>query len=223
MRRLIIKVCGMRDAGNIRRVEQLAPDWMGFICWEGSRRYVGPTPAYLPRRCSRVGVFVNPDLPTVLQETGRLGLQLIQLHGQETPDFCRGVKEEMERKGHEVRLIKAFSMAPGAPFPDTAAYEPVCDYFLFDTQCAGVGGSGRNFDWTILQQYRGRTPFLLSGGIGPDSVACLRDFSHPRWAGIDVNSRFELSPALKDADSLGLFMGQIRGQDNMEQLNNDKL
>lgn len=212
MRRLIIKICGMREADNIKRVEQLAPDWMGFICWEGSRRHVRETPAYLPEHCRRVGVFVNPELQYVASQTERLGLQLIQLHGEETPDFCRHVKETLSQNGRDVEVIKTFSIAADAPFPDTEAYAPVCDYFLFDTQCAGKGGSGRSFNWTTLRHYHGHRPFLLSGGIGPDDVERLARFDHPCWAGIDINSRFECSPGLKDVESLRTFMEELRKQ-----------
>ena len=187
MKRLIVKVCGMRDGENIRRVEALAPDWMGFICWEGSRRHVSGVPDYLPVKCRRVGVFVNPSV-----------------------EYVDTRIKELE----PVEIIKAFGIATGKPFPDTAAYEDACDFFLFDTQTPTVGGSGQAFDWNMLSGYQGNTPFLLSGGIGPDSLPPLKDFSHPYWAGVDLNSRFETSPARKDADKLSAFLKALREQNN---------
>lgn len=214
MKRLIVKVCGMRDGENIRRVEALAPDWMGFICWEGSRRHVPEVPDYLPVKCRRVGVFVNPSVEYVDTRIKELELDLVQLHGQETPGFCRAVKDLSNLKGHPVEIIKAFGIATGKPFPDTAAYEEACDFFLFDTQTPTVGGSGQTFDWNMLSGYQGNTPFLLSGGIGPDSLPPLKEFSHPYWAGVDLNSQFETSPARKDTEKLSAFLKALREQKN---------
>lgn len=212
MKRLIIKVCGMRDAENIRQTERLAPDWMGFICWDGSSRFVDRTPEYLPSSCLRVGVFVNPSIGYVRNKMAQLGLDAVQLHGNESPELCREVKSLYGKDGRSPLLVKAFSIAPDSPFPDTSAYEAACDYFLFDTRCATVGGSGKTFDWQCLEQYKGARPFLLSGGIGEEHAEVLKHFGHPMWAGVDLNSRFELSPALKDTERLGRFILQMREQ-----------
>ncbi len=211
MKRLLIKVCGMRDVENIRQVEQLAPDWMGFICWGGSSRFVGDTPGYMPDACSRAGVFVNPSLEEIRHCVIRMGLDTIQLHGEETPDFCNEVRHLLSPKsGKSLQLIKAFSIASDGVFPATAPYEDCCDYFLFDTRCATVGGSGKTFDWDFLRQYRGKRPFLLSGGIGEEHAGALKSFSHPMWAGVDLNSRFEDSPAVKNVKKLKKFIHQLR-------------
>ena len=209
MKRLIVKVCGMRDGENIRRVEALAPDWMGFICWEGSRRHVPEVPDYLPVKCRRVGVFVNPSVEYVDTRIKELELDLVQLHGQETPDFCRAVKDLSNSKDHSVEIIKAFGIATGKSFPDTAAYEEACDFFLFDTPCTEHGGSGRSFNWSLLKDYTGSTPFLLSGGLNPNSIGALSRFTHSQWAGIDLNSRFESSPGIKDISRLQTFINQL--------------
>ena len=124
---------------------------------------------------------------------------------------CMQLKEELARTGRPVKLIKAFGIKDDAPFPDTAPYEPYCDLFIFDTRCTCVGGSGRTFDWNRLQEYHGRTPFLLSGGIAEEHFQPLLAFSHPMWAGVDLNSRFETAPALKDIERLRTFIGNIRG------------
>lgn len=210
MKPLLIKVCGMRDTDNIRQVEALTPDMMGFICWEGSRRHVSRLPDYLPETCRRVGVFVNPEIGYVQERLKTFHLDLVQLHGHETPEFCRSVKEEGLKSGHALQIIKAFGVAPDEPFPHTEDYEADCDFFLFDTRCPTAGGSGRTFDWDVLQNYHGHTPFFLSGGIGTDSTDRLRSFSHPAWAGVDLNSRFETTPALKDVGLLADFIKDLR-------------
>lgn len=211
-RPLLIKVCGMRDADNIRHVEALAPDWMGFICWEGSSRHVAEVPDYLPVTCRRVGVFVNPSKEYVGTHVHKLGLDLVQLHGHESPDFCHAIKTMASPQGRHLEVIKAFGIAAGQPFPDTKPYEAACDYFLFDTRTPLAGGSGQTFDWELLDRYQGRIPFLLSGGIGPDSLPALKLFSHPGWIGVDLNSRFETSPARKDAERLSFFIHTLRKQ-----------
>lgn len=190
----------MRDPENIRAVEeQVKPDMMGFIFWKGSKRYVSEVPSYLPE-CTRVGVFVNPTEEEVLQKVTDFGLNAIQLHGQETPDFCRTIKEQTG-----LPVIKAFSIASAADIANTRQYEDTATLFLFDTKCKSIGGSGEKFDWDILQQYKGNTPFLLSGGIGPGDEEKVRRWRHPRWVGIDLNSRFETAPAYKDAEALTSF------------------
>ena len=194
----------MREPENIRAVEeQVKPDMMGFIFWEGSKRYVSEPPAYLPE-CTRVGVFVNPTEEEVLQKAEDFGLNAIQLHGQESPDFCRTIKEQTG-----LPVIKAFSIASAADIANTRQYEDTATLFLFDTKCKSVGGSGEKFDWDILQQYKGNTPFLLSGGIGPGDEEKVRRWRHPRWVGIDLNSRFETAPACKDADALAKFVRSL--------------
>ena len=196
MKPLLIKVCGMRDADNVRQVEALTPDMMGFICWEGSRRHVSRLPDYLPETCRRVGVFVNPEIGYVQERLKTFRLDLVQLHGHETPEFCRSIKEEGLKSGRALQIIKAFGVAPDEPFPHTEDYEADCDFFLFD--------------WDVLQNYHGHTPFFLSGGIGPDNANRLRSFSHPAWAGVDLNSRFETTPALKDVGLLADFIKDLR-------------
>lgn len=187
---MLIKVCGMREADNIRAVEALGIDLMGFICWPQRRaRYVDKTPAYMPQ-CPRVGVFVDPEPDFALDKARQLGLTYLQLHGDESPAMCRTLRE---RTG--CRIIKALR-------EPTDAYCDVADLLLFDPG----RGSGRHFDLALLQRYHGPTPFLLAGGIGPDDVPLLHAFHHPRWAGIDLNSRFETAPALKDVAQLRTFI-----------------
>jgi len=198
----LIKVCGMREAENIREAEALGIDWMGFIFWPQSSRYVAERPSYLPTRCKRVGVFVDEQIEQVRQIAEDYALDIIQLHGNESPEYARTLDGRT--------LIKAFNIATADDLAQTRPYEGIVDLFLFDTKGRTVGGNGEKFDWTVLESYQGATPFLLSGGIGPDDAERIRAFRHPRCIGIDLNSRFEVSPAFKDIDRLRGFVKQIR-------------
>ena len=216
---MIIKVCGMREAENIREVEQLSIlhslqakrasssaqfsiNWMGFIFWPKSSRYVSRKPDYLPTNCKRVGVFVDEDIEKVKHIADDYALDYIQLHGHESPDYC------VQLKG--MHLIKAFNIATKEDLEATKPYEGLVDYFLFDTKGKSVGGNGEKFDWTVLDAYQGDTPFLLSGGIGPDDAERVKTFNHPKCIGIDLNSRFETAPAIKDINKLKEFIKTVR-------------
>lgn len=199
----LIKVCGMREAENIRAVEALGVDWLGFIFWPGSSRYVSERPAYLPEKAKRVGVFVDADVDDVLRHAADYRLDLVQLHGHESADYIRQLRRSV---GASLPIIKAISVSSSEDMALCSAYMNVVDYFLFDTKSPGVGGSGRQFDWTVLEAYDGSVPFLLSGGIGPDDAARLNAFRHPLLAGIDLNSRFELRPGFKDTNKLKSFL-----------------
>lgn len=191
----------MRDPENIRAVEKaIAPEMMGFIFWEGSKRFVKEVPTYLPN-CTRVGVFVNPLEEDVIQKTKDFALNAIQLHGTESVAFCSHIKELTG-----LPVIKAFSINSVNDLTNTATYDGIATLFLFDTKCKYVGGSGKKFNWDILQHYKGDTPFLLSGGIGPGDEDMIRRWRHPRWIGIDLNSRFETKFALKDTSALAKFV-----------------
>ena len=204
---MIVKVCGMREAENIRAVEALGVDWMGFIFWEHSSRNVCQRPAYLPTRAKRVGVFVDAPLDVVCQHVETFGLDVVQLHGSESPAFLHDLRSLCDAR---LLIVKAFSIATRDDLLQTSFYEGLADYFLFDTKAQLVGGNGRKFDWNVLAHYDGSTPFLLSGGIGPDDASRLSAFSHPRLAGIDLNSRFEISPALKNVELLKQFLYDIQ-------------
>ena len=205
---MIIKTCGMRDADNIRAVSELGIDWMGFIFWAPSSRYVSEKPTFLPTRQKRVGVFVDARIEEVKSKADEYALDLIQLHGSESPAFC-----EWLRANSRQQLIKAFNIATQEDLEQTLPYEGLVDYFLFDTKAKMVGGNGTQFDWSVLSAYQGNTPFLLSGGIGPDDAEKVRNFHHPQLAGIDLNSRFELSPAFKDIEKLKQFITEYNEQD----------
>ena len=199
---MMIKVCGMRDAQNIRDVESLGVDWIGMIFWPKSKRYVAEVPSYLPEHLKKVGVFVDSTLDDILQHISDYQLDIIQLHGQESPDFAKALKPHT--------IIKAFNIEKADDLLQTEKYEGIADYFLFDTKGKMVGGNGQKFDWSVLTAYQGKTPFLLSGGIGPEDVESVKSFHHPRCIGIDLNSRFESEPGFKDINQLKTFINNIR-------------
>lgn len=215
----MIKVCGMREAENIREVEALGIDMMGFIFWPKSKRYVnhgdsprdssaakimGTVPVIpLPTKCQRVGVFVDEDPGLVKRIAHDYGLDYIQLHGSESPAYI------FQLRG--LHVIKAFNIATAEDLEQTKTYEGLVDYFLFDTKGKSVGGNGEKFDWSVLDAYNGKTPFLLSGGIGPDDADRVKAYRHPKCAGIDLNSRFEIAPGLKDVDGIKRFIEKVKG------------
>ena len=191
----------MREAENIREVEALGIDLMGFIFWEKSSRYISKRPAYLPTKCKRVGVFVDEDIESVKRIADDYALDYIQLHGHESSDYCAQLQG--------LHLIKAISVSSRNDIATYKTYEGLVEYFLFDTKCPSVGGSGQQFDWRVLSAYDGSTPFLLSGGIGPDDAERIKSFHHPQCIGIDLNSRFELAPGLKDVIKLQAFIKEL--------------
>ncbi len=200
---MIIKVCGMREADNIREAESLKIQMMGFIFYPESCRCVTQRPAYLPDHARRVGVFVDEHTDKILRIAAEYELNYIQLHGNESPETCRLLT------ANGFGVIKAFAISSAADLDAYTRYEGCCAFFLFDTKTPLYGGSGQSFDWNVLQHYHGETPFLLSGGIAPEDADRLRNFSHPRWAGIDLNSRFETSPGHKNIPLLNNFITRI--------------
>jgi len=217
-----IKVCGMRDGENIRRVAALGVDWIGMIFWDKSPRYVTmiPTDAgIIPDRADttpktdikRVGVFVDEMPQNIITRAVNFELDLIQLHGHETPTMIRNLRCTLDpdiRPG--IQFIKAISVSCRDDIAAYKPYEDCVDYFIFDTKCPTVGGSGAQFDWSVLEAYNGNKPFLLSGGIGPDDAERVRAFHHPQCIGIDLNSRFETAPGVKDVDLLRTFIQHIK-------------
>lgn len=200
----------MRNEQNIREVEQLGIDWMGFIFYEKSKRHVATRPEYLPTSAKRIGVFVDYPIEVIQQKTEEFGFDGIQLHGAETPDYCKALRKAL---GKEILINKAFGIATKEDFANIDHYEGCCDYYIFDTKTPTKGGAGVSFDWSLMESYKGRTPFLLSGGIGEESIEALRAFRHEQWAGIDLNSKFETSPAQKDAELLKSFLKRIRNNE----------
>ena len=201
----LIKVCGMTDGENIRSVEALGVDIIGFIFHRGSPRCVHKVPDYLPVKAKRAGVFVNAAPEEILRFNETFRFDYVQLHGDESPEFC-----DQLRMKEGLKVIKAFGIAKETVRDTVAGYEGSCDFFLFDTRTRLYGGSGKSFDWSLIDGYEEKTPFLLSGGIGPDTVEVLRGFRHPLLAGIDLNSRFETAPGIKDPQLLKTFINKLQ-------------
>ena len=193
----------MREAENIREVEALGIDMMGFIFWPKSSRYVSQRPDYLPKHVKRVGVFVDEAPEQVKRLAIDYGLDYIQLHGHETPEVISYLRTPALP---HPRILKAFNISTAEDLIQTQPYEGLVDGFLFDAKGKSVGGNGEKFNWDVIDAYQGNTPFLLSGGIGPDDAERVNAFYHPKCIGIDLNSRFELAPGFKDVAKLKEFM-----------------
>jgi phosphoribosylanthranilate isomerase len=204
---LLIKVCGMRDPENIRQLAELQPDFIGFILHPGSKRFVGDDytlTADIPREIKRVGVFVDALIEEVISWTNRLRLNFIQLHGNETPEYCK----EIAIMG--LKVIKSFGIDEAFDFNQLRPYVPWCTYFLFDTITPLHGGSGRQFNRNLLFKYQEKLSFFLSGGIGPDDARTLAESNIRSLFAVDINSRFETGPALKNIDQLKKFFSILR-------------
>ncbi len=196
----------MKEPDNIRELAKLSPDMMGFIFYPGSKRFVGEDFAIpeISTEIKRVGVFVNADENYILQKVKQHGLDFVQLHGEETPEFCKTIAKD-------VKVIKAFGIDEHFDFSVLAEYENSCDYFLFDTKTDKYGGSGKSFDWSVLTHYKGSKRFFLSGGIGLDQVSGLSSCVPGPYA-VDVNSKFETEPGIKDINKLKKLKDELSGK-----------
>ncbi|TGE26119.1 phosphoribosylanthranilate isomerase [Hymenobacter aquaticus] len=202
-----IKVCGMRQPENIAAVGALEPDFLGFIFYPKSKRQVPATltelPA-LPAGCRTVGVFVDESTANIRAKVAQLGLDLVQLHGHETPAQCA----ELQAAG--IPVIKAFSVDAAFDFAALLPYVPSCSFFLFDTKGEQPGGNGTAFDWNILRGYTLPVPYFLAGGLDLEHAPALRELNLPGLYAVDLNSRFETQPGLKDAARLAPMLRQLR-------------
>jgi phosphoribosylanthranilate isomerase len=199
-----VKICGMKYPDNILEVSSLLPDYMGFIFWEKSSRYFDGTIPTLPGSIKKVGVFVNETLPIIIQKVLKHDLQVVQLHGKESVDFCQELRSQLP-KG--IEIIKVFSIQDEFDFSVLKPFEEFCDYFLFDTKGKLPGGNGTTFDWTVLKKYPSTKPFFLSGGIGLEELEAVQEITKtnlPVYA-IDVNSKFEIEPGLKKINDVRIL------------------
>ncbi|MDE5875638.1 MAG: phosphoribosylanthranilate isomerase [Muribaculaceae bacterium] len=203
-----IKVCGMRERENVAEVALLRPDYMGFIFYPRSPRHCGDLDPdvvrNLPEEITPVAVTVNMEIGEIERLCGRYAIDTVQLHGDESPDFCR----ELRERG--LTVFKAKGVKDAESVRSLSHYEGAVDMFVLDTASAARGGTGKKFDWNLLPLYSGHTPFMLSGGIGPEDAEMVLSLRHPSFAGIDLNSRFEQAPGLKDATLLDNFFKRIR-------------
>ena len=228
----------MRDARNIREVSQLGVDMIGMIFYPKSPRYVemqsshaGIIPDYAKedigasdssgsssesvstsaKSPARVGVFVDDMVQNIVTRVVNYHLDYVQLHGNEPREMCENLRLTLDpdiRPG--IKIIKAISVSDASGIQKYKEYVGTVDLFLFDTKCKTVGGSGQQFDWQVLEQYDGEVPFLLSGGIGPEDASRLHAFHHPKCIGIDLNSRFEIEPGVKDVEKLKGFLNAMQ-------------
>ena len=198
-----LKVCGMRYEDNIREIASIQPDYMGFIFFEGSSRHVSEQTPTLSPSIKKVGVFVNAPYETIVEKINTHHLQAVQLHGEETPEFCKSLQ------GLNIEIIKVFSIKNEFDFETLTPYETVCDFFLFDTKGPLAGGNGYCFDWSVLENYPSKKPYFLSGGIGLENLDQLQEFKISMAAtychAVDVNSKFEIAPAQKNKELLEKF------------------
>jgi phosphoribosylanthranilate isomerase len=208
VKKLKIKVCGMREAANIAAVADLHPNYMGFIFYEKSPRYINSVSAelikYVPASIKTTGVFVDEDLEKLMQIVLKNNLKAVQLHGKENVAYCQEIKST------GVEVIKAFGVDENFDFNQLNDYKNAIDYFLFDTQTVAHGGSGKVFDWQLLVNYKLDKPYFLSGGIGLEQLEEIKKIKDPRLYAVDVNSKFETSPGLKNVDELKEFLEKIK-------------
>ena len=206
---LKIKVCGITDAANMMEVAALQPDYLGFIFYPPSPRDIThkikdlPLDG-LPINIRKIAVMLDQPIEEALKITKEFGFDLVQLHGTESPDYCKALQKHLP-------VIKAFAVKDSLP-ENLGEYENCCDFFLFDTKAQKPGGTGLSFDHRLLQEYNGNTHFFLSGGIGPDYPNMENPMNHPLLHALDVNSRFETSPGLKDVTSLAIFIKKIKNK-----------
>jgi phosphoribosylanthranilate isomerase len=203
-----LKICGMKYPDNILEVGSLLPDYMGFIFWEKSARYFDGALPNLPQSIKKTGVFVNASQEDILAKVSQYDLQAVQLHGHESVAFCKELKDTLAKS---IEIIKVFSVDSTFDFDELKPFESVCDYFLFDTKGKLPGGNGTTFDWKVLEKYPSHKPFFLSGGIGLDEIDLVKQILKtdlPIYA-IDVNSKFEIEPGLKNTKLLASFKQKI--------------
>lgn len=211
-----IKVCGMTNPANIAEVAGLGVDYLGFIFYEKSPRCL-PKGFTMPKNLSenypkiqKVGVFVEASIDFILKKTKKHRLDLLQLHGKESPKYCENLKKTLFKQGLNIEIIKVFSVGEGFDFSNCEAFVPCVDYFLFDTKGKNLGGNGVPFDWDILQNYTLSIPFFLSGGIDIIHSESLKNLKNPAFYAIDINSRFEIQAGLKDTNKIREFVVSLQ-------------
>lgn len=194
-----IKICGLKHPDNIKAVADLGPDYVGFIYYAKSPRFVDGVAddifAALPKSIFKTGVFVNETEQEVNRLIDQFGFDAIQLHGNESPEFAAAFKGRLQ-------VLKAFGVNEDFDFEQLKPYVGKVDYFLFDTKTDAHGGSGLTFDWSILNKYQLDVPFFLSGGLSLDNLNQIANITHPQFYGVDLNSKFEIEPGLKDIEKL---------------------
>ncbi|QDH79715.1 phosphoribosylanthranilate isomerase [Echinicola soli] len=205
---MLVKVCGMRDVENIRELdEKVQPDLMGMIFYPKSSRYVADASTIPSTKAAKVGVFVNVPMAEIVTKANDFGLAYIQLHGDEDVAFVADLKKQITAD-----IIKVFRVTGEVDWTYLKGFEPHVTYFLFDTETKGYGGSGKRFDWELLEKYPLERPFLLSGGIQEENVEEIKHLQQkqPKLAGVDINSKFELHAAFKDVEKVIRFVKALQ-------------
>ena len=210
MKEVKLKVCGMTLAANIAAVASLRPDYMGFIFYDQSPRMITDVSAelikYIPAEIKSVGVFVDEDLAVVKKKVQDYQLKAVQLHGRESIAYC----EDLKNSFSGLEVIKAFGVDEHFDFTVLTGYQEVTDYFLFDTKTKAHGGSGKTFDWKMLEHYTLNKPYFLSGGIDLEHAAAIAKIEDARLHALDINSRFEVEPGIKDAEKIREFIIAVK-------------
>lgn len=205
-----LKVCGITNTENILELIPLSISRLGFIFYHKSSRYVlgkliEDGLNKIPEHIKKTGVFVNAEITEIEQIIERYQLDSIQLHGDESPEFCNYFKAKTE-------VIKTISIKDEGSFETANLYMNACDLFLFDTHSEHFGGTGKTFDWRWLEGYSLNKPFYLSGGISLENYAEIKKINNKHLVGIDINSRFEIAPGIKDIEKIKMlldFMNKI--------------
>ncbi|GGG52295.1 N-(5'-phosphoribosyl)anthranilate isomerase [Croceivirga lutea] len=206
-----LKICGQNK--NIEEVAALRPDYLGFIFWEPSSRYFDNQMPKIDPLIKKVGVFVTATVEEILTTVSAYNLDAIQLHGKESPEYCKSLSIAQRKHNQQIEIIKVFSIKNTFDFSILKSYEPYVDYFLFDTKGDLPGGNGYTFDWTVLQKYPSTTPFFLSGGIGIENVdeilAFMKTPESNYCYAVDINSKFEDEPGLKNFEKIKEFKQKL--------------
>ena len=202
-----LKVCGLKHQYNIEELMQLPIDYLGFIFYNKSPRFVGENLSFdfvrtIPKRIKKTGVFVNESIYSIFNRIAHYDLDMVQLHGDETSELCA------ELKPH-VKVMKAFQIQDDLDFKQLESYLSVVDYFLFDSPTANYGGSGKQFNWQLLKNYNYNIPFFLSGGISEDHIEEIKLLNIPQLIAIDINSKFETEPGLKNIEHIKQFISKL--------------
>ncbi|PQJ30874.1 N-(5'-phosphoribosyl)anthranilate isomerase [Nonlabens arenilitoris] len=211
---MMIKVCGMRDIHNINQLQELDIDFMGIIRYSKSKRFVDNSQkqevAQQTMNKGTVGVYVNETVDNILKDIIPLQLDVVQLHGDENPAFAKALLEI------DIKIFKAFQITEDFNFDTLKEWEKLASqyvgklFFVFDTATPNYGGSGKKFNWSILDSYKGEVPFLLSGGISKNDVTMIKEFKHNMFLGIDLNSKFETEPGVKNIEEIKTFIEKLR-------------
>ncbi|MEQ6125357.1 phosphoribosylanthranilate isomerase [Pseudotenacibaculum sp. MALMAid0570] len=204
-----LKVCGMKYVENLQSVAQLQPDYLGFIFYEQSpRNFEGVIPE-IPKTIKKTGVFVNEFIEILVSLVQEYKLEAIQLHGDETIEYIQEIKSHLKN----VEIIKVFGIKDDFDFSILESYKDEVDYFLFDTKGKERGGNGVKFDWLVLKKYPYQKPFFLSGGIGPNDIEEIKKIKNSGLPihTVDINSRFEIEPGVKNIKLIKKFKNEFKG------------